>query len=371
MLSRRSALRVFGAAPLLALSFPAASASKPQWTVRGEPIAKFSALDSIMKQFLTDYHIRAGAVAVARAGKVLYERAYTLAEPGYPIATPRSPFRLASVSKAFTAALIYELRETLPLETLIFPYLGLADQPKDPRLNSITIRHLIDHYGGWDNTLYEPMNDMRGIARALRLSRPPTKREVATYMAGRSLDFSPGEKYMYSNFGYFLLGLAAEKASASAKSYIDLVRERVTGPLEVTEVFLARTRKDHRLPGEGFYDQPGTGLNPEYPDQDVRVERAYGGEGWLTEVMDSDGGLAATAGAVARIIGHYAVWGYGPRRTEYLSRIGSMAGTASYAASRCNLTDWCVIFNAGGFDLTCERITLIGDINSALTNLRL
>ena len=109
----------------------------------------------------------------------------------------------------------------------------------------------------------------------------------------------------------------------------------MAAPLGVERVFRARTRRDLRLPGEGFYDQPGNGLTPEYPDRDVRVPLAYGGEGWLTETMTAGGGLAAGAGAVARTIGHYAVWGLGLRRpNQNWARSGGMAGTSSLAISR-------------------------------------
>ena len=106
-------------------------------------------------------------------------------------------------------------------------------------------------------------------------------------------------------------------------------------PLGIDGVFRARTRRDQRLPGEGFYDQPGTGLTPEFPDREVRAPLPYGGEGWLTESMTAGGGLAASAGAVARMIGHYAVWGLGLRRAnQNWARSGAMAGTSSLAISR-------------------------------------
>ncbi len=108
---------------------------------------------------------------------------------------------------------------------------------------------------------------------------------------------------------------------------------------------MARTRKDLRLPGEGFYDQPGTGLTPEFPNRKVWAPLAYGGEGWLAEVMDAAGGLAASAGAVARFTGHYAIWGLGPRRPGRWGRTGGMAGTSSCAVSRPDGTDYCVVIN--------------------------
>jgi CubicO group peptidase (beta-lactamase class C family) len=162
-------------------------------------------------------------------------------------------------------------------------------------------------------------------------------------MGSEPLQFAPGAGEKYSNFGYVLLGLVAEKATG--QTYIDAVRERVSAPLNIGEAFLAHTRKDNRLPKEGFYDQPGSGLTPEFPQQSIRVPVAYGGEGWLTEAMDAGGGLAATAGTVARMIGHYAVWGLGSRRRGHWARTGAMAGTSSYAMSRPDGLDFCFVVN--------------------------
>ena len=128
------------------------------------------------------------------------------------------------------------------------------------------------------------------------------------------------------------------------------MRDQVAAPLGIDRILSARTRRDQRLPGEGFYDQPGTGLTPEFPDREVRAPLPYGGEGWLTESMTAGGGLAASAGAVARMIGHYAVWGLGLRRTnQNWARSGAIAGTSSLAISRPDGLDLCFIVNTRNF----------------------
>ena len=140
------------------------------------------------------------------------------------------------------------------------------------------------------------------------------------------------------------LGLIAEKVTGTG--LMEALKKRVTGPLGIDDAYLARTRKESRLPGEGFYDQPGTGLTPEYPDREVRAPLPYGGGGWLTESMDSGGGLAASAAAVARLIGHYAAWGFGPRQPgQTLARSGIMSGTSALAVSRADGLDFCLVAN--------------------------
>jgi CubicO group peptidase (beta-lactamase class C family) len=211
----------------------------------------------------------------------------------------------------------------------------LQRQTVDPCLATITVQQLINHRGGWDSRAasFDPVFSMRRIARRLGLRVGPSSRDIARFMVGEPLQFTPGTQEHYSNFGYVMLGLVAEKAGASASH--DLVRHQVAAPLGIDRVFRARTRKDQRLPGEGFYDQPGNGLTPEFPDREVRAPLPYGGEGWLTESMTAGGGLAASAGAVARMTGHYAAWGLGLRRAnQNWARSGAMAGTSSLAISR-------------------------------------
>lgn len=351
--SRRQALSGIGSALLLSVGpRTAASAAGRRWSVAGERVGKLDAIDAIMRSFMQERAIRAGTVAVARQGEVLFQRAYTWAEPDYPVAGTESPFRLASVSKAFTEALVYNLvqADAVKLDTAVFPYLGLEraalpGQSVDPRLHTITVRHLLDHRGGWDRKAagFDPCFRMRVIANKLGLRSAPTKWDIARFMVGEPLQFDPGREERYSNFGYLVLSLVVEKAAN--KAYGDALKERITAPLGIDEVFVAHTRKDRRLPGEGFYDQPGTGLTPEFPDKKVWAPLAYGGQGWLTEVMDAAGGLAATAGAVARFAGHFAVWGLGPRRSGRWSRSGGMAGTSSCAVSRPDGTDYCVVVN--------------------------
>ena len=282
------------------------------------------------------------------------------------------------MSKAFTAAVIYQLLQAKKLELSlpVFPWLGLdraalPGQTVDPRLATITVQQLINHRGGWDSRAanFDPVFSMRRIARRLGLRVGPSSRDIARFMVGEPLQFTPGTQEHYSNFGYVMLGLVAEKAGASA--FHDLVRDQVAAPLGIDRVFRARTRRDQRLPGEGFYDQPGTGLTPEFPDREVRAPLPYGGEGWLTESMTAGGGLAASAGAVARMIGHYAVWGLGLRRAnQNWARSGAMAGTSSLAISRPDGLDLCFIVNTRNFGGAKAMGEASNEINRALESAR-
>ncbi len=283
--TRRRTLRMLVAVPYLLLPRSVLAAPR-RWTITGTRVEEFDSLDAAMQRLLQRYAVRAGSLAVARQRKLLFARGYTWAEPDYPVTQADSPFRLASVSKAFTAAVIYQLLQAKKLELSlpVFPWLGLdraalPGQTVDPRLATITVQQLINHRGGWDSRAanFDPVFSMRRIARRLGLRVGPSSRDIARFMVGEPLQFTPGTQQHYSNFGYVMLGLVAEKAGAAA--FHDLVRDQVAAPLGIDKVFRARTRRDQRLPGEGFYDQPGTGLTPEFPDREVRVPLPYGGEG--------------------------------------------------------------------------------------------
>jgi CubicO group peptidase (beta-lactamase class C family) len=366
--TRRRFLRTLIAAPLVALQSGRAPAAPPRrWRVAGPHVDKLDGLDAVMQRFMQLHGIRSGALAVARGGEALFEHAYAWAQSDYPGVRPDSPFRLASVAKAFTAALIYRLVEVraLALDTEVFGFLGLDNlASRDERLDRITVRHLLDHRGGWDQQVsrFDPVFRMRDVARRLGLHVGPSKQDIARFVAGEPLQFMPGTLSRYSNVGYLILGLAAEKATKT--DYMAALKANVTGPFGIDAVFLARTRKDRRLDGEGFYDQPGTGLTPEFPDRQVLAPLPYGGGGFLTESMDSVAGLAASAGAVARLIGHYAVLGFGPRRNGQTSaRSGIMSGTTSFAISRADGLDVCLVVNTRSLaiDATTLEITRVLD----------
>lgn len=335
-----------------------------QWTVTGESVASLAAFDAIAENFMKANNVRAGQLAIAKDGTIKFARAYTWAEPGYPITQTNSPMRLASCSKAFACAAIKTLFDKKKLDPTdkVFPRLGitapaLPTQTVDSRINTITVQHLLDHSGGWDRNLYpDPVFNMRNIARSLKLSKAPTKRDIARFMYGEPLQFDPGTANKYSNFGYVLLGLLVEQATG--QSFIDYLKQSVLAPLGISDVFLARTLKTQRLSNEGFYDGNGIGLTSLEPNVDVLTPFCYGGEGWLTESMDTGGGLAATASAMTRFIHSYAVWGVGGRVSN-AARSGSMAGVSSLAVSRGDGVDYVYIFNTR--DLPSDALQKLGD----------
>jgi N-acyl-D-amino-acid deacylase len=131
------------------------------------------------------------------------------------------------------------------------------------------------------------------IARTLSSEPPAGPADVIRYMRGQPLDFQPGERYAYSNFGYCLLGRLIEKASGEA--YDAYVKEHVLKPLGISRMQLGKTLLEGRAAGEVRYYEPGNRHGPAVvgPRLGHDVPLPYGT--WYLEAMDAHGGWIASA----------------------------------------------------------------------------
>lgn len=182
-----------------------------------------SLLESVNKR--NDFH---GSILVAKNGKVLYKN-----NIGYADFSKKEPlnegdtFQLASVSKQFTAAaimLLYE-RNQIELNDFVNNYF-----PSFPYEN-VTIKNLLNHTAGlpkyfWvtDHKWKEP--------------KAPTNSEMMELLNSENVQkyFSPGQKFDYSNTGYFVLASIVEKVSGS--SFSDFVKENIFEPLNMNNSFV-------------------------------------------------------------------------------------------------------------------------------------
>jgi CubicO group peptidase (beta-lactamase class C family) len=179
-------------------------------------------IDALIADY--DHHQSPGGVfGIIKAGELVYKRAYGMAdlERGVPLTT-ESIFDLGSVGKQFVAALalLLEQEGRLSLNDSLRLYL-----PELPDYSTaIRLRQLIDHTAGFRDYLAL----MRMTNRSTDYAYP--KRELLSLLARqRSLDFDPGQETLYSNSGYFLLGLVFERVMA--KPLVELLREYIYQPL--------------------------------------------------------------------------------------------------------------------------------------------
>lgn len=164
-----------------------------------------------------------GTVLVAEQGRVIFKKGYGEANKEWSIPnTPDTKFRLGSITKQFTAALILQLAEEgkLRLDGKITDY--IADYPKATG-DKITISHLLTHSSGIPGYTEMP-NFAKDVSR-----NPYAPMEFLKVFWNLPLQFEPGTKFTYSNSGYFILGVIIEKLRS--KPYAQVVVENIFKPL--------------------------------------------------------------------------------------------------------------------------------------------
>jgi CubicO group peptidase (beta-lactamase class C family) len=176
-------------------------------------------LDQYVQAFV-DQGTFSGSVLVAKDGKILLCKGYGMANYELDVPnTPQTKFRLASVSKQFTAMAIMQLQEKglLNVNDTLSKYI-----PDYPDGDKITLHHLLTHTSGIFN--YSDLPELREIE-----VKPHAVEQVIQLFKNKPLSFRPGEKYSYSNSGYTLLAYIIEKVSG--KTYETVLQEQIFGPI--------------------------------------------------------------------------------------------------------------------------------------------
>lgn len=277
--------------------------------VTGTPVPELASFDSTVLGLMAKWQIPGGSLAVVKDGRLVLAHGYGWAsrENRQPV-QPDSLFRIASLSKSLTSAAILKLVEEgqLRLDDKAFDLLGdLQPRPGasiNPALRTITIRNLLQHSGGWDrDQSFDPMFRSRDIAAAMGVRPPANAETIIRYMLDQPLQFTPGTRYAYSNFGYCVLGRIIERKTG--QRYEDFVRDQILSPAGVTSMRLGHTKLTQRAPGEvRYYGFPKMSLAPSvFPTGPAKVPWPYGG--FYIEAMDSHGGWLASAPDLARFIG--------------------------------------------------------------------
>lgn len=166
-----------------------------------------------------------GSVALMKAGKLVYKRTSGFAdvESGRR-ADEETQYRIGSITKTFTAVLIFQAIEDgkLSLATKLQSF-----YPDIPNAATITIEHLLSHRSGIFN--FTDAEDYLSWN-----TRPHSEKMLVDIITGGGSVFEPGSTFGYSNSNYVLLTLILQKLYG--KSYAQLLQEKITTPLH-----LART----------------------------------------------------------------------------------------------------------------------------------
>jgi N-acyl-D-amino-acid deacylase len=262
--------------------------------------------DRIIPRLMARWGIPGGAVAVVKDGKLVFARGYGYADTAAHEAVQADAlFRIASVSKTITSATILKLVEEGKLSLDDKPFVMLSDltappgTTEDSRLVGITVRQLLEHAGGWDRDASgDPMFMSTAIAQSLGTTAPASTEDIIRYMRGKTLDFPPGTRYVYSNFGYAVLGRVIEKVTG--QPYADYVKSTVLAPMGITRMRIGASLLAGRADGEVKYYDPGTTTSV-FPGGGT-VPWPYGG--FYLEAMDSHGAWIASTMDLLRFLTH-------------------------------------------------------------------
>jgi CubicO group peptidase (beta-lactamase class C family) len=286
---------------LAVLLIPVASGQDKKIPVTGLADADLASFDDMMLKFMTDNQVPGAALAVAKDGKLVYARGFGHADKqlGLPV-PPGMRFRIASISKPITGAMILRLIELglLRMDDNPFEFLKIAlPADADPRLKKITIAHLLHHSAGFDRGVsFDPMFRPIVIAKDQKVKPPAKPIDIIHYMTKQKLDFDPGTRYAYSNFGYCLLGRVIEKATG--QSYEEAVQKHVFDPIGVMHTQLGHTLTTAKNEVHYFDEKNRTANAIMGPNLGKPVPLPYGA--WYLEAMDAHGGWISTAPDLVR-----------------------------------------------------------------------
>lgn len=235
-------------------------------------LSKAEQIDALIGKFAA-YGQFNGAALVADSGEVIFKKAYGMAnmEWDVPNATD-TKFRLASVSKQFTAMLAVQLaaENKLDLNAPISNY--LPDFPKD-KGDIITAHHLLTHTSGLPS--YTNFNNYRELMLSYY-----SPEELVAQFADSALVFEPGFRFDYSNSGYSLLGYLIE--TITGETYGEVLQNQIFEPLGMKNSGYDSHRDIIKNRADGYYKNGLDYINASYIDMSV----AYAAGGLYSTVED-------------------------------------------------------------------------------------
>jgi D-alanyl-D-alanine carboxypeptidase len=177
-----------------------------------------------------------GELTIVRDGELLYDHAFGFGQMNGGVKQPltaASRFRIGSITKMFTALVIYQLAEEKRLD--------LSDTldkfvPQIPNASKITIAHILGHRSGIHNVFGDPAQE------PWPPDQPISKADLLARIAKGPPDFEPGTMHRYSNSGYSVLGFVIEKVTG--KAYEDVVKERIISRVGLNDTYVTNAPID-------------------------------------------------------------------------------------------------------------------------------
>lgn len=273
-----------------ATALAAARQAPPQLAER-LAAAAIAELDRVIDDGRAAARIPAMSVAVGFRSTVAYSRAFGTADLEHQSpASPRTAFRTASIAKPLTATAVMQLAEQgrLDLDAPVQKYCPAFPEKQWP----VTARQLLGHQAGVRH--YQRSGESAGKQHYFAIG------DALALFKDDPLLHEPGTKYLYSTYGYTVLGCAIE--GASGRSYEAYMRDRVFGPAGMTrtrvdriyEIVPERARGYQLLTEEGFKQLPPPLQAIAKPDE------IYNADLHDTSMKVPGGGLLSTAEDLVR-----------------------------------------------------------------------
>jgi CubicO group peptidase (beta-lactamase class C family) len=226
-----------------------------------------------LDQFITrNYPLFSGSVLVARQGELLLSRGYKYADWELEVAnTPGTKFRIASLTKPFTATAIMLLRERglLDVEDRVCRFLAGCPASWRP----ITIHQLLTHTSGIPDYTALPGAFEEAVS-------PHSVSELIESFQDEPLEFTPGESFLYSNSGYVLLGAVIEEVTRS--EFAEFVTYNLLLPFGLKDTGYDRASEVLKGRASGYNIVGNAFVNAPYLD----MSNAYAAGGLYSTVED-------------------------------------------------------------------------------------
>jgi CubicO group peptidase (beta-lactamase class C family) len=213
------------------------------------------------------------SVLIAQSGRVILSKGYDWADVARHVPnTPRTPFRIGSITKQFTALAILQLQERGKLQ--VHDHLSDYLSPCPVAWRPVTLHHLLTHTSGIpDYTTFPSFSAL--------MARPHTPAQLIALFRDKPLDFAPGTRWRYSNSGYVLLGYLIE--TLSDRTYAQFLEQSIFTPLRLT----------------------GTGYDLVHP---TRPGQATGYATWARTTAAIDLSVAYAAGGLSSTVEDLYLW---------------------------------------------------------------